>query len=1093
MRTFNANFEAEKNRRAQGPGPRNLLAIGFTTPVRLADQDLTISGVAHQGLVTEWGFVDSSAGQGPGRSLLGGFETSDLTLTLINSTAPRFSDYGSAVDPIEGAEVTLYQWYTPLALTEAEVMFKGVVTGQPDYNLAEYRLTVQGIWHKYNRLIGSDQILSELDWPDLDPDDIGKMGNIAYGVIDDAPCRALDAGAVDNLRADISAGAASLELSWPARFPNSGKVGIDEERITYTGKSGNYLTGCTRGVDGTTATTHGAGSAVWEIGNEFVYQIAGHPVKTITDLYVDDFRVTPLATFYTGQVGSQKPGYGAQAVAVLPARITRQMMIDLLVNDGIAINDAIAVLDTIGVSDTISVVDGIIVVDGITVSDTIAVADTIGVATGSHAHAGASTATLIPTSSAFVNDQDNPWAGAVSNVRDQSEATSVYTSPYHIGDGPEIARCQASFAAYTGSTPSAVYLCVRHKSYTANQSNGSVKVDGNTVFYAADLTTYGTMQPVTQKFYYGTTVPTAFTVDLSSDNNQQVYCTVFEMWLEVHASNTGSSAATGVAKTGAAAKSGAAAKTGTAAKSGAASKAGLAAKSGAAAKGGTVTRSGAVTLSGNSVADVEIGRVVSADFEGWRDDGAGSITGVAYALIERPGHVYKHLLTYYCGFPSAAIGASFAAAQTFYAANGYAFSLLLNQPVLAGELFSRLDLQCRSRFLVTPAGEARLLVRQLGQASAHSIPMREMVRGSFGIMRSFSADIVNSFNVLYDRTWRQSGPEAYRKVTAFGDAVSVARYGPREPSSAELFYFDAVGDGAMAEHVGAFWLEHQKGARRLVRFSVFLDNSEIEPGDLLDLGHPLDHLLGLVCEVLKVRYVLGSARDQRMDTLEVLAVENRAEILAAEFQSLWGVGGSAGQRAAMVRTGAAMLPALTGSGPSSGQLATMVFTGGEFSVLTGSGPSSGQLAAMVRVGPELITNGDFETGDLTGWQFTGTAEASTEQVRAGAYSCKFTGRDGYADMLEQPAAQYFTTETGHDYELNLWVYSALSSIKIGAVHGSGWPDWSYGSHGITPNVWSLVTIPLTETDGGGDATIFVEAPYSGGLYYLDDISMTEVF
>lgn len=403
-------------------------------------------------------------------------------------------------------------------------------------------------------------------------------------------------------------------------------------------------------------------------------------------------------------------------------------------------------------------------------------------------------------------------------------------------------------------------------------------------------------------------------------------------------------------------------------------------------------------------------------------------------------------------------------------------------------------MQCRSRLLITPAGEARLLVRQLGQASGHSIPLREMVRGSFGVLRSYSDDLVNTFNLLHDRSWRQSGPEAYRKVTAFGDAVSVARYGTREPASAELFHFDAVVSGPMAEHVGDFWLEYLKGSRRLVRFSVFLDNCEIEPGDLLAVSHPLDHLAGLVCEVIKVRYVPGSGRDRRMDTLEVLAVENRTEILVPEFQARWGIGGSSGQKAAMERTGAAMLPALTGTGPSSGQLAAMVFTGGEFAALTGAGPSSGQLATMVRVGPELITNGDFETGDLTGWLYTGTAAASTEQVRAGTYSCKFESRADNADLLYQPEGQYFTTETGHDYELSFWVFSPDGdNLKVGLVHGDGWPDWIYQGLSFEPGIWTLVTIPVTENSGGSLATVFFEGPFAGGLHYLDDISMTEVF
>ena len=65
--------------------------------------------------------------------------------------------------------------------------------------------------------------------------------------------------------------------------------------------------------------------------------------------------MTALCTKYTGQSDHELAGFEGQAVFTVPARLTRQQAIDLLVNDGISIDDAIAVVDTIGVSDTIGV------------------------------------------------------------------------------------------------------------------------------------------------------------------------------------------------------------------------------------------------------------------------------------------------------------------------------------------------------------------------------------------------------------------------------------------------------------------------------------------------------------------------------------------------------------------------------------------------------------------------------------------------------------------------------------------------------------------------------------------------------------------
>lgn len=52
--------------------------------------------------------------------------------------------------------------------------------------------------------------------------------------------------AVSKLTATVSSSAATLPLTDASRFPTNGIVYIDNELISYTGKSGNSLTGCTR-------------------------------------------------------------------------------------------------------------------------------------------------------------------------------------------------------------------------------------------------------------------------------------------------------------------------------------------------------------------------------------------------------------------------------------------------------------------------------------------------------------------------------------------------------------------------------------------------------------------------------------------------------------------------------------------------------------------------------------------------------------------------------------------------------------------------------------------------------------------------------
>ena len=70
------------------------------------------------------------------------------------------------------------------------------------------------------------------------------------------------AAATSTLSGDLTATATTITLADASSFPNSGTVLIGSELISYTGKSGNQLTGATRGVNSTTATTHSSGAPV---------------------------------------------------------------------------------------------------------------------------------------------------------------------------------------------------------------------------------------------------------------------------------------------------------------------------------------------------------------------------------------------------------------------------------------------------------------------------------------------------------------------------------------------------------------------------------------------------------------------------------------------------------------------------------------------------------------------------------------------------------------------------------------------------------------------------------------------------------------
>lgn len=798
MHSFNANFIVEKNKRADGPTPINLLKFGFATPVYVSDRDVTPSGgSAHSGIVKTWGFIDTGATNTPGRGVLGRVQISDLKVTLINSTSSRFSDNFTTADPPENITVELYQWFAGLLDSEKELIFKGVIRGQPEYSLDECKLCIRGIWDKYNKKIGEDLIISADDYSSADPDDIGKMQNICYGSLSKAPCRAISSGGVDNLAGDIDSSQVSIELSDASEMDAAGTIGIDEEEITYTGISTNTLTGCTRGANSTTAVAHASGSAVWQIKSVYVYQVAGHPVKSIGDIYVDGVRITSMATTYTGQTGNELAGYSGQAVFTVPSRLTRQQAVDLLVSDGLTINDAISVVDTIDVSDGISISDTIGVSDGISVTDNISV------------------------SSAAANKEIYP-TGYTANVNTANPANA-----YDGNENTYAAVYNASFAAYcTWTFPSTSYGAISKQYVWVLAETGA---GGAVDVQKAGGASLGTIPAGQSKgwFRFETT---------DTDWNEGVRivcaagesCNVYEIKKIIEYTPTLT-------------KSGSASKSGTVTKTGSASKSGTVTKTGSSGKSGTVTRSGSITLTGNSMADVRIGKLVCANLEGYQDDGAGTYTGTPSALIERPDHVFKHIWVEILGAPSGDFSVPSATA-TYFSTNSYAFALLINQSVQAADLLMKLALQCRSRFLVTAPGQGKLILRQLGQSSGHSIVKNEIKCGSVKVQRSDVTDLINLFHIHYDKDHSIAGNVAgqYLGVKKFTDATSITRYGQREWTGKEnVFWFDAVTSSAMVADVGAYLLDYHEIVRKLPHFSVFLDNCELEPSDIIDVSHEI--------------------------------------------------------------------------------------------------------------------------------------------------------------------------------------------------------------------------------------------------------------
>lgn len=123
--------------------------------------------------------------------------------------------------------------------------------------------------------------------------------------------------AVNNRQTTLGVGCTSsdtvLTLASVTAFPTTGYITIDNaEVIIYSGISGNTLTGCIRGVDGTTATSHSTGAVVGLTIVAAHHNLLKDEIIAIeTALGVNMSNVQPVGTYIaalTGDVSATGPG-----------------------------------------------------------------------------------------------------------------------------------------------------------------------------------------------------------------------------------------------------------------------------------------------------------------------------------------------------------------------------------------------------------------------------------------------------------------------------------------------------------------------------------------------------------------------------------------------------------------------------------------------------------------------------------------------------------------------------------------------------------------------------------------------------------------
>jgi hypothetical protein len=143
------------------------------------------------------------------------------------------------------------------------------------------------------------------------------------------------------------------------------------------------------------------------------------------------------------------------------------------------------------------------------------------------------------------------------------------------------------------------------------------------------------------------------------------------------------------------------------------------------------------------------------------------------------------------------------------------------------------------------------------------------------------------------------------------------------------------------------------------------------------------------------------------------------------------------------------------------------------------------MAVDARANVNIITNGDFETGDFTGWTTNAVSFPMyivTNPVNSGSYAAQIAGYSYGPDTLSQG----ITTTPGLTYILSFARFQSIGDPVISLdVTWDGTTVFSEFNPGAQP----FQTFSASVVGTGFDTLVFTSAN-DPGYTYLDDVSLT---
>lgn len=277
-------------------------------PMYFSDRNITYNSITYEAYLKNLDTIGETIHN------LGGYDNFQLTLEFMNQEyrgnnylIENFDD-----NVVEKRFVEIWKLFIDTGETfgsdVSTKIFKGELGNPYDITELEFKIDVQSMLFGKSAKLPLDKI-DYADFPEADPDDVGKYRNIIYGSLKKVICPWTVAGWLSTLTADITSAQLSIVVSdsngCPAT-PFTALVENEQVRVTGNTKATGTLV-VTRGYGGTSAVAHNKGVSIYHMRSDFQADVAQHPVKSIGDIFVEKdnewVRVISGATKYINTAG----------------------------------------------------------------------------------------------------------------------------------------------------------------------------------------------------------------------------------------------------------------------------------------------------------------------------------------------------------------------------------------------------------------------------------------------------------------------------------------------------------------------------------------------------------------------------------------------------------------------------------------------------------------------------------------------------------------------------------------------------------------------------------------------------------------------